>query len=513
MAGFVGFCVQSNGISWPWPLQGGAFGGETIQFADIAAAGGPGDQWDALPSSAKLQIIIFVGFLESLGEDPRFLPDGKHYTRGGRPGTFPSLKKLNEVEGSYVPHPVPFDLFDPFGFQKRMSPERKAKALVAELNNGRLAMVGLMGLLSVSKGLKVPVSTRSRSRRTRASMAPFSATDTLPFVKDMVEASARGGAASATTRRCVCTMLLTISKTPPVADPEAPTSQQVRDDFTPARNFLGLQVLSSASPQPLGRRGTHSRCSPTCTRAGWRRPARRRGSGAAAPSSGGGLVEKYRRAGAAWGGAGRRAFDLRYVERLQPSDDATAPPLAFEVVGSGGGGKSRKFTFAAWRPPTAAAPARARGVAAAGRRRRPGRRRSVAAQRSTALAQEIEGAYAGAQKKVEVRRTSLALHRNPSSQLFGPVVLESARNSGSGAPPGVAPRRRPTPPPARTPPPTTPPPPPPRRLRSRPAAVEPPPAAVVAGPAAAPPASAEAEASAVRIQSRVRSGRGATCGR
>ena len=34
--------------------------------------------------------------------------------------------------------------------------------------------------------------------------------------------------------------------------------------------------------------------------------------------------------------------------------------------------------------------------------------------------------------------------------------------------------------------------------------MEPPPAAVVAGPAAAPPASAEAEASAVRIQSRVR---------
>ena len=204
------------------------------------------------------------------------------------------------------------------------------------------------------------------------------------------------------------------------------------------------------------------------------------------------------------------AFDLRYVERLQPSDDATAPPLAFEVVvGSGGGGKSRKFTFAAVAPAdggsadaereawlrlwTAAAPS---SVAAAWRHKR-----------STALAQEIEGAYAGAQKKVEVRRTSLALHRNPSSQLFGPVVLESARNSGSGAPPGVAL----SPPsdaaagadaaaadddadaaaPIAEPPPT---------------AVEPPPAAVVAGPAAAPPAaaSAEAEASAVRIQSRVR---------
>ena len=113
---------------------------------------------------------------------------------GGRPGTFPSLKKLNEVEGSYVPHPVPFDLFDPFGFQKRMSPERKATALIAELNNGRLAMVGLMGLLSVSKGLKVPVLDQFAIAPYKGEyMAPFSATDTLPFVKDMVEASSAWG--------------------------------------------------------------------------------------------------------------------------------------------------------------------------------------------------------------------------------------------------------------------------------------------------------------------------------
>ena len=186
------------------------------------------------------------------------------------------------------------------------------------------------------------------------------------------------------------------------------------------------------------------------------------------------------------------AFDLRYVERLQPSDDATAPPLAFEVVvGSGGGGKSRKFTFAAVAPAdggsadaereawlrlwTAAAPEQA--VAAAWRHKR-----------STALAQEIEGAYAGAQKKVEVRRTSLALHRNPSSQLFGPVVLESARNSGSGAPPGVALS-------------------PPSDAAAGADAAAADDDADAAAPIAEPPptaASAEAEASAVRIQSRVR---------
>ena len=51
MAGVVGYCIQANGICFPWKLTG-----ET-SFADIAAAGGPADQWDALPSASKLQIL------------------------------------------------------------------------------------------------------------------------------------------------------------------------------------------------------------------------------------------------------------------------------------------------------------------------------------------------------------------------------------------------------------------------------------------------------------------------
>ena len=67
MAAFVGYCVQSNGIYFPWALTG-LTGGERVLFSDIAAAGSAGDQWDALPTNAKIQIICAVGFLEVIGE-------------------------------------------------------------------------------------------------------------------------------------------------------------------------------------------------------------------------------------------------------------------------------------------------------------------------------------------------------------------------------------------------------------------------------------------------------------
>ena len=68
----MGYCFQSNGIVFPWNIQGpidspfdaGTSTLPVLSFADIAAAGSPADQWDALPTAAKVQIICVVGFLE-----------------------------------------------------------------------------------------------------------------------------------------------------------------------------------------------------------------------------------------------------------------------------------------------------------------------------------------------------------------------------------------------------------------------------------------------------------------
>merc|ERR1719460_3018522 len=105
-----------------------------------------------------------------------------HYMRGGKPGYFPSLKKN-------IPHPIPLDFWDPLGFTKKMSEEKKEASLRAEVNNGRLAMLGIFGFLAESKVPgSVPALTGIGLKPYAGEiMAPLAAGDaSLPFVQDMI---------------------------------------------------------------------------------------------------------------------------------------------------------------------------------------------------------------------------------------------------------------------------------------------------------------------------------------
>jgi len=201
MAAFVGYIVGANKIAFPWALTGGPLAGqgpfegitgETIMFSDIAAAGAPADQWDALPSAAKLQILGTIFILEWIGEGGN-TGMTQHYMRGGKPGYYPSLKEASTAEGgSLIPHPVPFDLFNPFGLLPfdKMTEEQKARGRNVEINNGRAAMIGIFGFISASKGLIVPGldGIEGVGRYGGVYMGAFSDGDSgLPFVSSMLE--------------------------------------------------------------------------------------------------------------------------------------------------------------------------------------------------------------------------------------------------------------------------------------------------------------------------------------
>merc|ERR1719231_710068 len=135
MAAFVGFIVHANNIRFPWDKIANSVP------TDLS----PQATWDAIPEAAKWQIILTIGFFEFWRENAYVLKeDGEtHYMRGGKPGYFPTFDQL--------PHPAPFNLFDPFKFSKNASPEKKKAGLLKEINNGRLAMIGIFGFISEAK--------------------------------------------------------------------------------------------------------------------------------------------------------------------------------------------------------------------------------------------------------------------------------------------------------------------------------------------------------------------------
>ena len=135
MFAFVGYIVQSNFV-FPWPQT---LAGAPHPSADLL----PEQQWDAVPLGAKWQIFAVISMLEVWDEcGGGSLP---HYTKGRKPGQYPSFQLFRDNVHFAL------DLYDPFGFNKSMSEETKERRLIAELNNGRLAQLGIFGFLCADK--------------------------------------------------------------------------------------------------------------------------------------------------------------------------------------------------------------------------------------------------------------------------------------------------------------------------------------------------------------------------
>jgi hypothetical protein len=180
MAGFVGYCLHENGIRWPFPLST-----SLPDYSSFEGLSAP-DVWDATPLAARLQIILVVGFFEFWSEWSTALEaDGMvHHMSGGKPGQFPAFNTFG-VTNPFLPLP----LFDPFGFTTDLSEEEKATKLLREVQNGRLAMIGLFSLISEARVPgAVPALAGLIKPYDGEVMGPFSAADAgLPGVTAMLE--------------------------------------------------------------------------------------------------------------------------------------------------------------------------------------------------------------------------------------------------------------------------------------------------------------------------------------
>merc|ERR1719405_316032 len=174
MAGFLGYIAQSTDlVSGPHTV---------LPFRGYDAGLTPPEQWDAIPLYGKLQILVFVGMLESYGEGAGDPEGYVHYTKGGLPGYVHYTKG---VRPEFV-----FNLYDPFDWFKE--DKDKVRGRQVEINNGRLAMLGIFSLIAESKAPgAVPPLNGLIPEYSGNYMAPFSGDFSLFFVSPQKPESAQ----------------------------------------------------------------------------------------------------------------------------------------------------------------------------------------------------------------------------------------------------------------------------------------------------------------------------------
>merc|ERR1719181_689430 len=136
MAAFVGWLVAVSGIHFP----GLCSFSEGVSFEDLSKLA-PLEQWKALPAMGKGQILLAIGIIEHQSEW-KIKP---HYMKGGTPGSYKALKSF----------------WDPAGLTSKMSAEKLERQRLSELKNGRLAMLGITGVLianTVPGSIPLPIA-------------------------------------------------------------------------------------------------------------------------------------------------------------------------------------------------------------------------------------------------------------------------------------------------------------------------------------------------------------------
>jgi hypothetical protein len=131
MAAMVGYLVHISGMHFPGMLSP-TFG---ISFEKLSAMG-PFEAWNTIPLLGQIQILWTIAGLEHASE---CLNPAGHYTKGGTPGDLKFLKNFWDLPG----------------LTKKLTEEQKAEYRLAELKNGRLAMIGI---ISVCAATSIPGS-------------------------------------------------------------------------------------------------------------------------------------------------------------------------------------------------------------------------------------------------------------------------------------------------------------------------------------------------------------------